>query len=503
MNWGELHGMSNTTTLIEVFPAFVGPSFCAIYLFMTNKPNERRYVWHFWVILGCDLVGMALLTTSIALAGSAIFFVTFSWVTVFAATWKKIFLKKDQTAYQWASLLLLTAGLCVSALEARVSYGMDVFYGVLAGIASAVVYSVYYIFCDIVGHLENAPSPESLAAFDGLVGTWVLAVYILVFDGRHWEELVIQPVKEAKGHYDSIIISFVALAFSYLIHQLSFFYIAKHSGCVLAGINKSVQTVTVFMVSTTFCGTQPSQCFSWAKAVSVVVVAIGVLMYAHASSVAPRDGEQDESSLSAPEGVVEVMALLGEGVDTSLEELMATRIRSNTRSKGVAEAQQKLLRLSLKTGAGGAGRAGVGMGEMADASGSMLDRYDMIMGDGATSPTVGSNPQLPGLLELTSAPAKGTEVAFSGITPAPTVSNMQSRFTSQASRFMSPLTGLFSDRKAVRVDVTSPEASPHAPPSPGSRRADRRSSFVVNDAATPVPQVRRVANHVGELLVPI
>ena len=75
INWGELHGMSNTQTLIEIFPSFVGPSFCCVFLFFQS--SERRFDWRFWIILGCDLLGMVLLTTSISLAGSAIFFVTF------------------------------------------------------------------------------------------------------------------------------------------------------------------------------------------------------------------------------------------------------------------------------------------------------------------------------------------------------------------------------------------------------------------------------------------
>ena len=67
INWGELHGMSNTETLIEIFPSFVGPSFCCVFLFFQS--NERRFDWRFWIILGCDLLGMVLLTTSISLAG--------------------------------------------------------------------------------------------------------------------------------------------------------------------------------------------------------------------------------------------------------------------------------------------------------------------------------------------------------------------------------------------------------------------------------------------------
>ena len=71
IDWGELHGMSRTETLIQIFPSFVGPSFCCLYLF--NQTNQRRYDWKFLVITFCDLLGMVLLVTSINLAGSAIF----------------------------------------------------------------------------------------------------------------------------------------------------------------------------------------------------------------------------------------------------------------------------------------------------------------------------------------------------------------------------------------------------------------------------------------------
>ena len=86
------------------------------------------------------------------------------------------------------------------------------------------------------------------------------------------------------GTYDQIAYPYIGLAISYLVHQWSFFYIAKYSGCVLAGINKAIQTVSVFVVSTVFCSVQPTQCFSFSKAVALCLVVIGVLMYSHASS---------------------------------------------------------------------------------------------------------------------------------------------------------------------------------------------------------------------------
>ena len=113
--------------LSEIFPGFVGPTFCCVFLFY--KSDERRFDWRFWIVLACDLMGMLLLVASISLAGSALFFITFSWITVMAATLKKCFLGKDQTGYQWFALLFMTFGLCTSAAGAKIDYGINVFYG--------------------------------------------------------------------------------------------------------------------------------------------------------------------------------------------------------------------------------------------------------------------------------------------------------------------------------------------------------------------------------------
>jgi hypothetical protein len=139
---------------------------------------------------------MILIIVSISLAGSSLFFITFSWITVLAALLKTFFMGYGQTKYQWLSLILMTFGLCCSALDARMLYGMRVFYGILAGFGASIVYSIYYITCDALGNLKDAPSPESLAAFDGLVGTLVLGLAIMFYEGPHWSAFVVNPYKK-------------------------------------------------------------------------------------------------------------------------------------------------------------------------------------------------------------------------------------------------------------------------------------------------------------------
>lgn len=124
------------------------------------------------------------------------------------------------------------------------------------------------------------------------------------------------PSPQADGSYESLLAASVLLAVSYLIHQLAFFYLTKYSGAVVsfllqysgveiasnithaaqeAGINKAVQTGTVFIASTAFCEVQPSQCFTYVKGISVAIVIGAVLMYAHASRLAEKDVKENHA----------------------------------------------------------------------------------------------------------------------------------------------------------------------------------------------------------------
>jgi hypothetical protein len=139
--------------IISVFPSFIGPGFACIFLFYQS--SERRFDWRFWIVLGCDLLGMLLLVTSIALAGSSLFFITFSWITIFAALLKRIFLGKDQTRYQWFALVFMTMGLCASAAGADMDYGIKVFYGILVN---------FYFFRNCIIYLTFLITPRLVSA---------------------------------------------------------------------------------------------------------------------------------------------------------------------------------------------------------------------------------------------------------------------------------------------------------------------------------------------------
>ena len=70
-------------------------------------------------------------------------------------------------------------------------------------------------------------------------------------------------------------------AYAFCVHNWTFYSIAK-SSAVLAGVNKSVQAISVFAASDYFyCDFDPQQCLSTGKCISMVLVVLGVLLYSY------------------------------------------------------------------------------------------------------------------------------------------------------------------------------------------------------------------------------
>jgi drug/metabolite transporter (DMT)-like permease len=96
VNYLQLHGVHDPFLL--ALPMFVGPLFTAALMFTPS--DERRYDWRYWIALTCDIAGLMCVITSIDLAGSSIWYLTYSWVTVLAAALKRVIMGQDQTRYQ-------------------------------------------------------------------------------------------------------------------------------------------------------------------------------------------------------------------------------------------------------------------------------------------------------------------------------------------------------------------------------------------------------------------
>jgi len=71
------------------------------------------------------------------------------------------------------------------------------------------------------------------------------------------------------------------------VHAATFFFLLTWIGAVSAGVMKGVQAAAVFCLAhLLYCQQDQSQCFTYLKATSLVVVITGVMGYAYATTTA-------------------------------------------------------------------------------------------------------------------------------------------------------------------------------------------------------------------------
>ena len=168
--------------------------------------------------------------------------------------------------------------------------------GVCLGVVSALAYAAFYVISDalLCGKYEadpkdttTAPSPLTTFAFVGMVNSLWCGCYVALHTGPNWEKEISNPVREAKSAYTDIVYMYLVLMFMFGIHVGSFGYVLKGSGAVSAGVNKALQAISIFAFSAmAYCDDHSDQCLTKMKLLSMGLVLVGILWYAHATSVA-------------------------------------------------------------------------------------------------------------------------------------------------------------------------------------------------------------------------
>jgi drug/metabolite transporter (DMT)-like permease len=92
-----------------------------VYLFQNDPENRPRYHPLFWAITFFDLVGNLLSNLCVIYVGAMLYVILYSSVTIFSALLQRIILKKMLNTWQWVAIVLITAGLVVSAVGGTVS----------------------------------------------------------------------------------------------------------------------------------------------------------------------------------------------------------------------------------------------------------------------------------------------------------------------------------------------------------------------------------------------
>eukprot|EP01006_Ploeotia_vitrea_P066179 TRINITY_DN94472_c0_g1_i1.p1 TRINITY_DN94472_c0_g1~~TRINITY_DN94472_c0_g1_i1.p1 ORF type:complete len:436 (-),score=7.66 TRINITY_DN94472_c0_g1_i1:337-1545(-) len=299
--WVDYHGFSATFGGFTIIPSFIGMSLLYPFVFRPVPPGKKPFHKLMLLETATQLSGNAAYQLAIIFAGSQLLMVIYSSVTIWAAVFRRAFLKRKLLFLQWVSLVIIFMGLGLG-IASGVELGSQVVVGIMFAFAAAMIYGVNYVTNETLMTIPNAPPAENVVVFDGVTNMFVMIIWIFMYDGPKWAK----EVTPGDTKYYPIIFVFIGIALSNMVHMWSFMYASGISSAVASGVNKSAQSVTIFITSLVFCqhakplpfihipGTPPpspsaplhtTDCFTGIKGASLAVVTVGVLTYSMAPNI--------------------------------------------------------------------------------------------------------------------------------------------------------------------------------------------------------------------------
>jgi drug/metabolite transporter (DMT)-like permease len=225
MQWGDYRGLGGSesrplsrTSALPVLPTFVGSLLALPGMFVTHRTADgtalrRLFDRRMLLIAVTFIAGEVCNQASIILAGSLTFTVVYSSVTIWTAAIGIPLLHKTPNATQMLALVLIVAGLaCSVLLHGDGTAGTDsnngdipdggsggsastesppdqdsagFVLGAVAGVCGALSYGLCYVLTELVQKADDAPPPEALCVFLGMVGTPVIGIWVVAWAGAN------------------------------------------------------------------------------------------------------------------------------------------------------------------------------------------------------------------------------------------------------------------------------------------------------------------------------
>jgi drug/metabolite transporter (DMT)-like permease len=233
-----------------------------------------------------DLVSSWLLYAGLLMTGSAVFVVIYGsntmWTAVFAFYWSK----KRLARMQWIGIATLSFGLLLNAAGNAQLGGADAHDGLVGSVIvlmGTALHSAYFLISEeCIGTMPT----YQFVSVSGAIEFGIMLCYeavIISFYGLKY--LLLDHVQQAGGSTVQIFACYALLVLSNTLHAAAFFLLLGHLGAVGSATMKGAQSVFVFVIGAVFfCDKQKLQCYTFAKAVSMAIVVVGLLLYGMGSS---------------------------------------------------------------------------------------------------------------------------------------------------------------------------------------------------------------------------
>lgn len=278
-----LNGGCQQSTFIIALPGSIG-MVCASYF---KKPSfsHGTIQWKFILIIALlEFFSQALILDGLMAAGSAIYTVVYSSVTVYTALLAYFFLHRHLHIMQWVGVLIVFLGLAVVSIGAK-NDGSDVLYGVVLILTGSLSHASMYVVSEyLLMWCDDPISPDFLCFLQGSLGTTINLLWQFVYTYPRFHQLVVEEIVNHGGSIKIILGSYLLLTILAGLHGMIFYELLGSIGSVSTGVCKGVQSVLVFIASHwAFCNSRASECFSRTKALSLLIVSLGVYLYSHFS----------------------------------------------------------------------------------------------------------------------------------------------------------------------------------------------------------------------------
>jgi drug/metabolite transporter (DMT)-like permease len=212
----------------------------------------------------CDGLAQALDLVGQVEGGYMLFTIFHSSVTLFSCLLAVVIVGAKVSKMQWGGVLLVIAGLFVTAVPSPFQVPGNFLVGVSCSLLGSFFLAASYPFSEKVFRLgaltpRGPPKAETACFFGALINTLIYVVYTCVYTVPRWDEEVTSYWKEGDTNY--VIAGFVMYGFLVGLHSLSFWKSVNVIGTVPTAVAKGAQQAGVFVFShIVYCNIDKHEC---------------------------------------------------------------------------------------------------------------------------------------------------------------------------------------------------------------------------------------------------
>jgi hypothetical protein len=288
-----------------------------------------------------DMAANVLLQSALILVGGGVFVVFYSSCTLWTAVLSYCVSGKELSRTEWGGILMLTAGLMLSAISNHQTGGEEASnaaFGAAIMLVGTLCHSLAFVvdeaiieegmaahtLCFATGSyshvLTRTHAYSSPTSHIGLVEMVLLFVYNIVLAMCYdTPSLLLSSIHSKGATTVQVVVVYTMLTAVNALHSGSFFHCLGTFGAVGSAAMKGLQALSVFFLSSMFfCQYSQLQCATPAKTASMGIVFCGLFVYAHGASKRQASSHQvlrpEGTGTGAEEQAAARTDLLGAGV---------------------------------------------------------------------------------------------------------------------------------------------------------------------------------------------